>query len=220
MRMNVKEFLNQAEITESFYPGKRLVHACKQLGQFKSHCVVLDWRDPSKIRMEIKAGISGHNLEPSKLKYYPICFQAPTYVDIEVVNDNDDAEDEETEGKSGKSSGGGKQPSKKLDDLKAMASDAFGQALEGQVPEMGRIIEMVVMGTQIAKDSFGAVMGKMAEQIQHAKISATDLLAQAGDFVTKYTPPSFMDAKGDEKATYKYDREKNANIGFRKPAIG
>lgn len=213
MKMNVKKFLDEVGVTEDFYPGKRLVHSCKQTGQFKSHCIVLDWRDPSKIRMEVKAGLSGRDLEPQKLKYYPVSFQAPTYVDVEVVNDNNDEDDTET-GK-GKASGGGKQPKKNLDDLKSMASSAFGAVVQGIVPEAGKIVDMVVLGTQIAKESFGAVMSEFAKQIQNAKISTTELLAKAGDYVTKYTPPSFMEPKGDEQASYQYDREKNANIGYK-----
>lgn len=215
MKINVKEFLAESGITEPFYPGKRLVHACKQIGQFKSHCIVLDWRDPAKIRMEVKAGLSGKDLEPAKLKYYPVSFQTPTYVDIEVINDNESGEEE---GKSSSSSGGGKSPKKNLSDMKSLASDAFGAVMEGNVPELGKIVEMVVLGTKIAADAFGAVMGEFAHQIEHAKISTTELLAKAGDFVTKYKPPSFMKPKGDEQANYKYDREKNANIGYR-PAM-
>ena len=89
MRMNVKEFLQESNITEPFYPGKRLVHSCKQTGEYKNHCVVLDWRDPAKIRIEVKAGMSGKDLTPEKLRYYPVSLQTPTYVDIEIVNDNE-----------------------------------------------------------------------------------------------------------------------------------
>ena len=215
MRIHLKEFLEESGITEAIYPGKRFVHACKQVGQFKSHCLVLDWRDPNKLRLEVKAGLSGRDLEPQKLKYYPVSFQTPTYVDVEIVNDNDD---EETEGSKGKSGGGGKKPSKSIKDLQSLASTAFGDAIKGSIPEMGKIVDMVILGTQIAKDAYGAVMGKLAQQIDHAKISTTDLLAQAGDFVTKYTPPAFMKPTGDEQVQYKYDREKNANIGYR-PAM-
>lgn len=219
MQLNVKQFLQEAGITEAFYPGKRLVHACRQPGEYKSHCVILDWRDPDKIRIEVKAGLSGKDLEPKKLKYYPVSFQTPTYVDIGVVNDNDreDEDDEETgKGKSGKGGSGGKKPAKKsLSDVKLLASEAFGSVMEGKVPELGKIIEMVVLGTKIAAEAYGNVMGKLAHGIAHAKISTTDMLAQAGKFVTKYTPPSFMKPTGDEQATYKYDREKNADIGYK-----
>ena len=217
MQVNVKEFLAEAGITEAFYPGKRLVHSCRQPGEYKSHCVVLDWRNPDKIRIEIKAGLSGKDLEPKKLKYYPVSFQTPTYVDIEVVNDNKDDDKEEEEGKSsGKGGSGSKAPKKKsLDDVKLMASQAFGSVMEGKIPELGKIVEMVVLGTKIAAEAYGNVMGKLAHGIAHAKVSTTDMLAQAGKFVTNYTPPAFMKPTGDEQATYKYDREKNADIGYK-----
>lgn len=222
MRVNVQEFLQESGITEAFYPGKRLVQPCKQIGQYKSHCVVLDWRNPDKIRIEIKAGLSGRNMEPKDLKYYPVCFQSPTYVDIEVINDNKDDESEEEHSSSSSSGGGGKGMKKKksLDDFKSLASTAFGSAIEGKVPDLGTIVEMVVMGKKIAAEAFGNVMGKLAQQINHAKISATDLLAQAGKFVTKYTPPAFMKPSGNEDVVYKYDREKNADIGYQRMGPG
>jgi hypothetical protein len=215
MQINVKEFLAEAGITEAFYPGKRLVHKMRQTGEFKSHCVVLDWRNPDKIRIEIKAGLSGQTLEPKKLKYYPVCFQSPTYVDVEIVNDNSDEETEEGKSSSGKGGSGGKKPKKSLQEMSNSAMSAFGSAIEGIIPEAGKIVEMVVLGKEIAKEAYGKVMAGLAHQIEHMKISATDLLAQASNMVTRYTPPSFMQPTGDEQATYKYDREKNADIGFK-----
>ncbi len=214
MQVNVKEFLEEAGITEAFYPGKRIVTSCQQAGEYKSHCVVFDWRDPAKIRIEVKAGISGKDLEPKRLKYYPVSFQSPTYVDIELVNDNDETEEDESKGKSGKGGSGGKKPKKSLSDMKSLAASAFGDAIEGKVPELGKIIEMVVMGKELAANAYGDVMNKLAQQIEHGKVAVTDMLASASNLVTKYTPPSFMKPAGDEKATYKYDREKNADIGF------
>jgi hypothetical protein len=216
MQVNVKQFLEESGITEPFYPGKRLVHSMHQAGDFKSHCVVLDWRDPAKIRIEVKAGLSGKDLEPSKLKYYPVMYQTPTYVDIEVVNDNKtDKEEEEGKGKSSSSSGAGGLKKKSLSDVKTMASSAFGSVVEGKVPELGRIVEMVVMGTKLAVEAYAGAMGKLAQGIAHMKVSTTDMLAQAGKFITKYTPPAFMKPTGDETAVYKYDREKNADIGYK-----
>ncbi len=218
MQLNVKQFLDEACIEEAFYPGKRLVKMCRQPGEFKSHCIVLDWRDPDRIKIEVKAGLSGKDLEPSKLKYYPVSFQTPTYVDIEIVNDNEEtSEEEEEEGKSkGKGgSGGSKGQKKNLEDMKLTAFSAFGAAIEGKVPELGKIVEMVVMGTKLAADAYAGAMGKLAHGMAHGKIVATEMLATAGKLVTKYSPPSFMKPKGDEQATYKYDREKNADIGYR-----
>ena len=218
MQLNIKEFLEEAEISEAFYPGKRLVHTCRQEGEYKSHCVVLDWRDPDTIRIEIKAGLSGRNLDVKKLKYYPISFQAPTYVDIEVVNDNEDdieEEEEESKGKGGKG-GTSKGQKKSLKDMKDVAMAAFGDIVEKAAPELGKIKEMMVMGKEIAADKYGQVIGELANQIEHGKIIATELLSKAADVVTKYEPPSFMQAKGNETAKYSYDREKNADIGFQR----
>lgn len=225
MQINVKEFLEEAGINEPLYPGKRYVHALQQPGEYKSHCLVLDWRDPDQLRIEVKAGLSGRSLDVKKLKYYPVCFQTPTYVDVNFVNDNDDDDkkDEEEEGKSasGKGGSGGKKPkAKKLSEVTMRASDAFGSVMEGKVPELGKIIDMVVMGTQIAAEAYGNVMGALAKQIEHAKIQTTELLAQAGKFITKYTPPAFMKPTGNEDAVYKYDRAKNENIGYRSPGLG
>lgn len=225
MQVNVKKFLEESGISEPFYPGKRLVHPCRQVGEYKSHCVVMDWRSPDHVRIELKAGLSGKDLAPEKLKYYPVSLQSPTYVDIEITNDNkgekeDKSEEEEGKSSSGKGGGGGKKPAgKRLEDVKLMAAGAFGSVMEGKIPEMGVIVGMVVMGTEIAQEAYANVMGKLAQGIAHAKVSATDLLARAGDFVTKYEPPSFMKPKGDETASYKYDREKNADIGYR-PGFG
>ena len=160
MQVNVQEFLQEAGITEAFYPGKRLVQPCKQTGQYKSHCVVFDWRDPDKIRIEVKAGLRGQSLDPKDLKHYPVSFQAPTYVDIEVVNDNDDDDDDETRSGKGSGGGGGKKPAKKLslDDMKSVAFQAFGDVIDGKTPELGKIIDMAVMGKQIAAEAFSNVL--------------------------------------------------------------
>ncbi len=224
MQLNVKEFLNQADVKEQIYPGKRIIHACRQTGEYKSHCVVVDWRDPEKIRIEVKAGLSGKTLDVKQLKYYPVSFQMPTYVDIKVINDNkdDEKEDEDEKSKSGKGGSGGKKPAKRktMDEMTSVALKAFSAVTEGNIPEIGKIVEMVVLGTKIAKESFGNVMGKFAEQIKNTKIATTELLANAGNFVTKYKPPSFMEPTGNETADYKYDREKNADIGYRRPSVG
>jgi hypothetical protein len=215
MQVNVKQFLEESGIKEPFYPGKRLVHKMQQPGEYKSHCVVLDWRNPETIRIEVKAGLSGKDLEPSKLKYYPVSFQTPTFVDIEIVNDNEEDEEEE-KGKSGKKGGGGgKKPARKLEDVAAFASEAFGNAVEKAAPEVGKIVEMVVLGTQIVKEAYAQVMGSLAQGMAHMKIGATDLLASAGKLVSKVEPPAFMKPKGDETVKYNYSQEKNADIGYR-----
>ncbi len=220
MKVNLEKFLQDSGIDEPFYPGKRLVKTCRQPGDFKSHCVVFDWRNPDMIRVEIKAGLSGKDLVVQQLKNYPVCFQSPTYVEIEVFNDNDKKEEEE--GKSGSASGGGTRGFKKksLSDLSGMMSKAFSDIVEAKAPSLGKIKEMVVMGKQIAEQAFESVFESLTQQIAHAKIAATELLAHAGKYITTYTPPAFMKPRGNEDAKYKYDREKNADIGLKTPSLG
>lgn len=213
MQVDVKEFLEDADIKETLYPGKRIVKPCKQIGEYKNHCVVVDWRDPETIKIEVKPGLSGKQLAPEMTKQYPMCFQTPTYVKIDVVNDNDEDEDE-GKGSKGKSGGGGKKMGKKkLEDIE-MIRARFSDKAEGKIPTLGQIKEMMVMGMNVAKESFGAAFTELTKQIKHAKITVSEVLAKAADVVTRVTPPDYIKPKGDETATYKYDREKNADIGF------
>lgn len=223
MKVEIQKFLDQAGIKDAFYPGKRLVVPCQQSGQYKSHCVVLDWRDPERILLNVKPGLSSKDMEPAKLKKYPVCLQTPTYVEIEILDEADVAnDDEDREEEEGKSSSGGtsKGQKKNLEDrseLSSLMSEAFTEVMEGKIPDMAKIVDMMVMGTQVAAEAFEKVFKKLVKQISHHKISATELLAQAGDFLTKVKPPEFLEPKDGEKydVDYKYNREKNADIGFR-----
>lgn len=216
MQVNIKEFVEQAGLEEPFYPGKRVVKLCPQPGEFKSHCVVYDWRNPSLIKIEIKAGLTGRDLPANDLYNYPVSFQAPTFIEIDVKSgemrtlshtqsSDDDDEDTDT-GSKGKSGGGGKRPAKKSL-LRSMQS--FASAVEGLLPENGTISRMVIMGKTMAEEAYESVLEKFFIQVEHAKISATELMAAAGKLVTKFTPPAFLKPKGDEDKVYKYNREKN-----------
>ena len=217
MQVNLEQFLADADVTEALYPGKRLVKPCKRVGDFKNHCVVLDWRDPSHLMLDVRPGLTGKKLDDKMAKKYPVCFQVPTYVKIEITNDNDDDEDEEEKGKKGKSGsgGGGKKPArKKLEDVERIAS-GFGDSAEGKIPEAGKIVEMVIMGKKIAEEAFEAAFAELTKQMKQAHIVTTELIAKAGDLVKRVQPPGFLKPKGDETENYKYDREKNADIGFK-----
>ena len=146
MDIRIAEFIEQAGLKEPLYPGKRLVQLCA-VGPFKSHCIVYDWRDPSNLSIEIRAGTTGNILPLKDLQKYPVSFQAPTRVVIEIAND-----DEETEGKKGKAGGSGKRAPKKK------ASMGFAKSAEGKIPGQGTIVEMIVMGKEIAKEAYGIVM--------------------------------------------------------------
>lgn len=71
------------------------------------------------------------------------------------------------------------------------------------------------MGVEIAKEAFSNAFSELTRQINHAKISATDILAKAADMVTRVQPPEFLEPTGDETAGYQYDRERNADIGMK-----
>lgn len=225
MQVNILEFLKETGVNEAFYPGKRVVKQCHLPGDHKSHSVVYDWRDPAKIRVDVKAGLTGRDLEHKILRQYPVSLQSPTFVEIDVVNDNaksrqDEDEDEDSEGRASGSGGGkGLKKKKTLSDMNGIMAKAFADISEGKVPELGDVTKMVVMGMEIAKEAFASVMQIFVHQIEHSKIAPTDLLAKAGKFITRYTPPAFMQPKGDEDKTYKYDRMKNENIGMRGPSM-
>ena len=216
MQINIKEFIEQSGLDEPFYPGKRIVKLCPQPGEYKSHCVVYDWQNPEFIRIEIKAGLSGRDMPANDLVRYPVSFQAPSFIEIDVHSgemrsvegSSDDEEDEESgSGSKGKSGGGGKRPAKKKLFSQSMAS--FATAVEGLLPENGVVSQIVIMGMKIAENAYAAVLHKFTTQMEHAKISTTELMAAAGKLVTKFTPPAFLKPKGDESKVYKYNREKN-----------
>lgn len=209
MEVNVQELVKETGLNEPFYPGKRVVKPLPQKGEYKSHCVVYHWLDQSEMRIDIKAGLSGKDLEPKDLANYPVSFQAPTFVRIETedgANDDEKEEEEGEEGRSGKG-GGGKKPAKKKQ--KESTLGAFSKVVEGKLPDLGTVKEMVVMGKQIAEKAFGAVLETLVAQIKHAKIGPTNLLASSQEIV-RAAPGGGLTPKGNETLDYKYDAEKNA----------
>ena len=185
MKVNIQDILKDCGLEDQLYPGKRVVSKMPQTGEFKSHCVVYDWRTPNTLRLEVKAGLHGSDLAPKDLKKYPISFQSPTYVDIftgsEAGNQNEKRKDEEegdgeASGKGG--SGGGRAP-------KAFA--AFSQVVEGKIPSAGEIRKMVVMGKTIAKEAFASVLSALAAQIKSLKVTPVNILANIAK-VTKIAP--------------------------------
>jgi hypothetical protein len=203
MQINLRKLLRACGIEEMFYPGKRFVKPCRREGQFKSHAVVLDWRDPGRIRLDVKAGLLGRDLPHEELCRYPVSLQSPTYIAIDVRDEDEEGEGEATGGGSG--GGGGRKP---------MMAEAFEEGVAGRIPEVGEIVEMVVMGTKLAADAFGKALGALTVQIARANVVASEVLAAATDFVTRYTPPAYMEPTGDEQAVYVYDANKNSDIGW------
>ena len=205
MQVNVAELLESSDLKEPVYPGKKYVKKYVIPGQFKSHCVIFDWRSED-LRLEVKAGSSGRNLDFKDLKNYPVCFQARTYLDIEFDNDNED-EDETASGKGG---GGGKKPAKKkgLDGVESSIS-AFGEAMDGALPDEGKIKKFVVMGKELAKEAFAKAFENLKTQLSQTKIMVMDLMKDVGNVIQRATPGGGLDAKGNENIKYKYDSERN-----------
>lgn len=212
MKVNLRKFIEDAGLDGLFYPGKRLVRSYPQPGEFKGHSVVLDWHDPAKIRVDLRAGASGRALPKDTLKKYPVSYQTPTHVEISVdTRSSEDTEEGEDGKSSGKGGGGGgfRLARKPGEETGGSMARLFGKVTEGSVPAFGKVTEMVVMGMKIGAEAIENVLDALAHQIAAAKVSATDLLSKAGQFVTRYMPPSFLAPRGDETAVYKYDREKN-----------
>ncbi len=189
MQVNIKEYLNETGLEEQLYPGKRVVKKLPQPGEHKSHCVVYDWRAPDTLRIDIKAGLSGKDLNRKDLGKYPISFQAPTYLEIDtsaaqnqnVAHESTEEEeegDEEGEEGSGKSGSGGKKVGAKKNIFAA-----FSTVVEGKIAELGEVKKLVVMGKEIAKEAFGSVMKVIAAQIKNAAVVPVNILAS----VTKVT---------------------------------
>jgi hypothetical protein len=214
MQVNIQDMLKETGNKEKIYPGKRIVQKYAQPGEFKSHCVVFDWRSSDLLRVELKAGLLGKDLDVSELKKYPVSYQAPTYLELIINNDDDKIEeDEEEEGTKGKSGGGGgKKPAqKKLDDSEASLS-AFEKVSEGQVSELADIKKFVVMGKELAQEAFAQAFDNLKEQLRQTKVMALDIMKNVGDIIKKATPGGGLEARGNESVSYKYDSEKTAAL--------
>jgi hypothetical protein len=193
MAINIQAFLEKCGIKEPMYPGKRLVHKLPQPGEHKSHSVVYDWRHPDTLRMEVKAGLSGHDLAPKEQKKYPLSFQSPTYVEFKMSHmdemdmEHEDDEEEDKEGRAG--GGGGRMPRKRT-------MNAFSEVMRGRIPDAAEIKKLVVMGKEIAQGACEMVLESLAAQIKNLTVAPVNLLA-AVTKVTKVAPGGRMKADID-----------------------
>jgi hypothetical protein len=208
MRFNIADLLEKLGITEPLYWGKRAVRALPQPGAFKSHAVVANWQQPHLIRLDLRAGLSGKTLNTKDLAHYPLQFQTETFFEFQVDNADDDGDQaDDKKGSKGKAgSGGGATYKKKPDDHLA---GFFARAQDRTVPTHARLTRGVVMGMEIGASALGNVFDLFCEQVRATKVLVTDLLASAGKVITRYTPPAFIAARGDEDKVYRYNREKN-----------
>lgn len=215
MKVNIQELLEGCGLDEKLYPGKRVVQKLPQPGEHKSHNVVYDWRAPDRLRVEVKAGLSGKDMEAKDLKKYPVSFQAPTYLEIGI---NERAAsgtgEDDSEGRAGEGGGGGQ----KVGDKKPRnAFAAFSQVVEGKIPDAGEIKKLVVMGKEIARTAYETVLSMLQAQIRSLAVVPVNILAAAQAVkVTKATPGGGLIPIGDEDVKYKY---KGAEMfGLAKPS--
>lgn len=213
MQVNIEELVQTAGLDEPLYPGKKLVKKYVQPGEYKSHCVVFDWKNSDLVKVELKAGLSGKNLDLSDLKNYPVSFQAPTYLKVAINDDIVDDDEGDEEGSKGKSGGGGKKPSeKKLEENDLSSMSAFDRVSEGDIPGLGEIKEFVVMGKEIAQEAFAKAYENFAQQLKQVKVMAMDILKDIDNVIKTVTPGGGLEAKGNEQIPYKYDTEKTTAL--------
>lgn len=206
MKVDARELLKSAGLeAESFYPGKHLVKKYIVHGEHKSHCVSFSWHD--SIRVELKAGLTGKNLDPKEMRLYAVSFQAPTYLEIET----DETDEEESSSASGKGGGGGKKPAqRKQEDAALTSMNAFSKTADGAVSTVGEIKKFVIMGREIAKEAYEQAFSNLKQQLSQAKVMAMELMQGVTDIIHKATPGGGLSARGDETIKYKYDAERTA----------
>lgn len=215
MKVDIKALLESMGLqNEAFYKGKRFVKKYSVQGDHKSHCAVLEWHD-NTVSFELKAGLTGHTLDAKELRQYPVSFQARTYLDIEMKEDNDNKkkkEDEEDEkgGGRGKSGGGGKKPSVREEEISLSSLSAFSRGAEGSTSTLGEIKKFVIMGKEIAKEAYAQAFENLRHQLAQAKVMAMDLMHGVSDIIHKATPGGGLRPDGTETIKYKYDMERNA----------
>jgi hypothetical protein len=209
MQVNIQELVKETGLDEQLYPGKKLVKKYAQPGEYKSHCVTFDWRSSDLLRVELKAGLTGRDMELSDLKNYPVSYQAPTFLEMITANDDEeeDEDEDETEGKGG----GGKAPKKKLEDSD-LSLNVFDKVTDGNIAEYGNIEKFVVMGKELAQEAFAQAFENLKEQLHQTKVMAMDIMKGVNDIIQKVTPAGGLEAKGDESVKYKYDTEKTAPL--------
>ncbi len=213
MIVDIKSLIRKAGKEEQFYPGKRILKRYSVPGEFKSHCVVFDWQT-DKIKVELKAGLSGRALDTKDLKKYPVSYQASTYLELVAENDDEieDEDEDETKGKSGKGGSGGKKPKQRKLEESALSLSAFDKVTEGQVSDKATITKFVVMGKELAQEAYATAFENFKEQLSQTKVMAMDVMKDVGNIIKKATPGGGLEAKGNESVKYEYNTERTAGL--------
>jgi hypothetical protein len=84
--ITAQEFLKKTGMEEPMAPGMikyRYVTGNKEGG---SYTIVYDWRsDPDKIRVEVRAGLSGKMPPKEELKNYAVWLQTQNYLELDLT---------------------------------------------------------------------------------------------------------------------------------------
>lgn len=86
MQMKAQEFLKEAGLDEPLFPGqiKYKQHIGEKAGT--SYTVVYDWKtNPDKIRVELRAGLSGLALSKKDLSKHAVWLQSETYAELDLT---------------------------------------------------------------------------------------------------------------------------------------
>lgn len=85
MRIGVEEFLKEAGLNEPLSPGqiKYKQHVGEKSGS--SYTMVYDWKtDPNKIRVEIRAGLTGLMPLKNDLSKHAVWLQSQNYMELDL----------------------------------------------------------------------------------------------------------------------------------------
>ncbi len=211
MQVNIQELVKAGGVGLSIYPGKKLVLPYQQPGEYKSHSVSINWKSPEHMRVELHAGLTGRQPDVKNLTKYPVSFQAPTYFELKIENEEDN-DDEDEEGSKGKSGGGGQKPKENQLEDSEISLSAFDKVTDGDISEKGTIEKFVVMGKLLAQEAFGAAYENFKEQLSQTKVIALDIMKSVGDTIQKVQPGGGLEAKGNETVTYKYNPERTGPL--------
>lgn len=86
MHMSVNDFLEKTGLNEDLNPGEVKLKKHVSEKESNSYTVVYDWKsDPSKIRVEVRPGLTGNLPQKEQLKNYALWLQTENYVEFEVT---------------------------------------------------------------------------------------------------------------------------------------
>lgn len=83
--MTAEDFLQKTGLTEPLVPGMAIYKRKVSEDRYKSFCMLWDWRDRRKIRVEVIAGTDGVLPDRRELKKYALFLQAANHMEINLA---------------------------------------------------------------------------------------------------------------------------------------